>query len=69
MIGFVFCASASVTLTLCFSISLVVFGGECSPVNRGGLLSLISGTVPAIELSGIPVFRGGGGTGSSECGR
>ncbi len=39
----------------------------------GGLVSLTSGTVAlAMELSGIPVLRGGvGGTGreSSECGR
>lgn len=67
--GFVFCASPSVTLTLCFSSFLIGFGGAYSSVNRGGLVSLISGTVPAIELSGIPEFRGGAGTGSRECGQ
>ena len=30
---------------------------------------LISGDMPAIEVSGMFVLRGGGGAGSSECGR
>ena len=67
--GFVFCASSSETLTLCFSICPDFGGAFCSPVSRGGLVSLISGIVPAMEVSGIPALRGGGGTESSEWGR
>ncbi len=45
----------------------------CSSIS-GGLVSWTSGFVPAIEVSGIPVFRGGAGGGcrgyaSKECGR
>lgn len=53
-------------LRLCFSSTPDAGDLSCSPVSRGGLVSLTSGTVPAIELSGIPAFRGGDGTKSKE---
>jgi len=68
--GFVFCASASVSLMLWAS----GWGedvGVCPwfPVSRGGRLLLISGDMPAIDVSGMFVLRGGGGAESREWGR
>ena len=56
-------ASVSVTLMLVFSCWL----GDvalCWPVIRGGLVLFICGVGPAIDVSGMLVLRGGGGTGS-----
>ena len=45
-------------------------GGSRRPVRLGGLVSLIAGTSPAIEVSGMALFDGsGGGNESIECGR
>ena len=56
--GLGFCALASVRLMLtappCDWLS-------CWPVNLGGLVSFNSGIPPAMDVSGTPVFRGGGG--------
>lgn len=69
-IGLDFWASFSDMLTLEVSSVEVEDAGSCCPVSRGGLVSLISGVPPAIEVSGTPLFRGGGGgKESSECGR
>jgi hypothetical protein len=38
----------------------------CSDANRGGTELLASGLPPAIEVSGTPVLRGGGGGGCSD---
>lgn len=65
MTGFVFCASCSEMLMLCFSGSLE-FAASYWPVCLGGLLLLISGDIPAIEVSGILALRGGGGGDSRE---
>ena len=62
-------ASASETLIFCFSISPDGVGAFCSLVSREGFALLISGIVPAIEVSGTPSLRGGGGNDSRECGR
>ena len=67
--GFGFWASISEILTLCFSGSLEVAADSYCSVCLGGVLLLISGDMPAIEVSGMFVLRGGGGAGSSECGR
>ena len=67
--GFDFWASVSETLTLCFSISPDCSGASCSPISRGGLASPTPAIVPAIEVSGMPVLRGGGGNDSREGGR
>ena len=66
--GFGFWASASGILIDCFSGCLKV-AESYWPVSLGGLLLLISGDEPAIDVSGIFVLRGGGGAGSRECGR
>ncbi len=66
--GFGFWASASEILIDCFSGRLKVAESYC-PVCLGGLLLLISGDEPAIDVSGMFVLRGGGGAGSRECGR
>ena len=67
--GLDFWASASETLIFCFSISADWVGAFCSLVSREGLVLLISGIGPAIEVSGTPSLRGGGGNDSRECGR
>lgn len=65
---FGFWASASVILIDCFSCCLGVAESYC-PVSLGGLLLLVSGDEPAIDVSGMFELRGGGGAGSRECGR
>ena len=67
--GLDFWASASDTLIFGFSISPDGVGAFCSLVGREGFVLLISGVVPAIEVSGTPSLRGGGGNDSRECGR
>ena len=62
-------ASASEILTLGFSIAPDCSGAVWSPVSREGPVSLISGIGPAIEVSGTPSLRGGGGNEARECGR
>ena len=66
--GFGFWASASGILIDCFSGCFKVAESYC-PVCLGGLILLISGDEPAIDVSGMFVLRGGGGAGSRECGR
>jgi len=41
---------------------------SCCPVCFGGLVSLTCGMPPAMEVSGMPVFLGGGGCVSREYG-
>ena len=66
--GLVFWASRSEILMLCLSGSLDR-AASYWPVCLGGLLLLISGDLPAIDVSGIFALRGGGGAGSSVRGR
>ncbi len=68
MTGFVFCASFSEILMLCFS-GRLEFEASYWPICPGGLLLLNSDDIPAIEVSGMFVLRGGGGVESRECGR
>lgn len=63
--GLVLCASCSEILMLCFSGSLD-FAVSYWPVCLGGLLLLISGERPAIDVSGMFALRGGGGGDSRE---
>ena len=58
-----FWASFSEMLMLCFSGSLDN-AASYAPVCRGGLSLSISGDLPAIDVSGMFVLRGGGGAGS-----
>ena len=64
--GFDCCASASLKLTVCFCCcpELVVFSYWSE--RRGGRVLFTSGGVPAIEVSGMLAFRGGGGAESRE---
>lgn len=55
------CASVSDTLTLDFSSLFIGDGRISSPFICGGRVSLNLGNALAIELSGTPRFRGGGG--------
>src|SRR3954447_18641407 len=67
--GFDFCASLSGTLTLALSCKSVAWPVPYWPDARGDLVSFTSGFGPAIEVSGMPVFRGGGGRLlGNECG-
>lgn len=63
--GFDFCASRSGTLILAASVPSFCGFDACSLVNSSGLLLLFFGGGPAIDVSGTPVFRGGGGGGKS----
>jgi hypothetical protein len=67
-VGFDFCASCSVTLMLDVCSAGVSDSTSCCPVCFGGRVSLTCGIAPAIDVSGIPVFRGGGGWVSKEYG-
>lgn len=69
MTGLDFCASVSVSLMLWASGSAECDDCPWCPVSRGGRLLFISGDAPAIDVSGMFVLRGGGGTESRECGR
>lgn len=60
------CASASVSLMFWASGRGEFVDRPCWPVSRGGRWLLISGDAPAMEVSGMLVLRGGGGTESRE---
>jgi len=68
VVGLVFWASDSGMLTLDFVSDWEAKAASCCPVNLGGRVSLTSGIPPAMDVSGIPVFRGGGVV-SRVCGR
>jgi hypothetical protein len=55
--GFDLCASDSGRLMLAASSAICVFWSDI----RGGLVSLSSGLGPAMDVSAMPLFRGGGG--------
>lgn len=59
--GFDFCASSSLTLALDCRSERFCAGGTDRPELWGVPLSVVTGIPPAIEVSGIPEFRGGGG--------
>jgi hypothetical protein len=63
IMGFDCCASFSVKLMSGFALVDSLLPVECCV---GGLVSLTWGIVPAIEVSGISEFRGGGGGESNE---
>ena len=67
--GLLFWASFSVILILVVSCDGILGDASYCPVSCGGLVSFTSGTPPAIEVSGMPEFRGGAGGGSRACGR
>jgi hypothetical protein len=67
-VGLDFCASSSVRLMLGFCSATRSNLTSYCPVCFGGLVSLTWGMPPAMEVSGMPVFRGGGGWGSKELG-
>ena len=56
--------SGRLVLALCDGLNIGTVPSCCSTENGGGLVSLISGFGPAIDVSGILVFRGGGGVDS-----
>jgi len=58
------CASRSGILMLGFFSCGSVVRTWCWPVRSGGLVSLTCGMKPAMDVSGIPLFRGGGSCGS-----
>lgn len=60
---FVFCASDSGIPTLDAESEDTPTSFPLCSVNLGGRFSLISGLPPAIDVSGIPVFLGGCGSG------
>src|SRR6187402_1317439 len=60
-VDFGICASLSVTLMLIFSPAGFCAATSYCPGCCGGLVSLTCGMLLAIEVSGMPAFRGGGG--------
>jgi hypothetical protein len=64
--AWLFCASPSGTLT--FGCSCCVGWLRCSGANREGVHDFASVAPPAIEVSGTPALRGGGGGGCSDDG-
>jgi hypothetical protein len=66
--GVDFCASFSGRLVIDCSAGEACDTTSACGGTSGGLMSLTRGMVPAIDVSGMVEFRGGGGTESSEYG-
>ena len=62
--GLLFWASLSGMLVLSGSFRVTTVEPVSLLLRLGGLMSLNLGSPPAIDVSGIPEFRGGGGAGS-----